>query len=108
MSFENTAIMSEENISDNFIFEEYHTGYMCRGIGQIAFPKENNTFEDAKNKALEEGAKIIVQPSRGKYWYIKGLPNKKYKPIDEIRDELTKNVQYNFKPGSTTWLIINN
>ena len=95
-----------ENISDNFIFEEYHTDYTCSGIGQIVFPKEGNTFQDAKNKALKEGAKMIVQPSRGKYWYIKGLPNKKYIHVDEIRNELNTNVKNNFKPRSSTWLII--
>ena len=53
--------------------------------------------------AIEIKATIIVKPSRGKYWYIKGIKNNK--SYEEIKSHLETNLHARYKVNSKTWLI---
>ena len=48
-------------------------------------------------------AQLIVRPSFGKYWYIKGINNKK--TPDEIREHIESNLVSGYKKKSRCWLI---
>ena len=72
------------------------------GIGNTTLPS-SHSFEYVLKYAISIQAHIIVKPSRGKFWYIKGInKNKTYK---EIRLHLESNLISNYKPNSKTWLI---
>ena len=48
------------------------------GIGQTTL-QSSNSIEDVLKLAINMKAYIIVKPSRGKFWYIKGInKNKTY------------------------------
>ena len=48
-------------------------------------------------------ATMIVKPSRGKFWYIKGTNNKK--SLEQIKIHLETNLNSEYKIRSKTWLI---
>jgi len=71
-------------------------------IGQEMLPSSWN-FYNVLVYAMERRAKIIVKPSRGNWWYIKGTnENKSY---DEIKDHLIENQNNEYRSNSMTWLI---
>ena len=76
------------------------------GIGQIKLSKDDHSFEDILNRAIEERAHVIVEPSRGKYWYIKGFNNTK--TTCEIQKHLDEMTNVNYKNKSKTLLITYN
>ena len=72
------------------------------GIGQEMLPSSWN-FYNVLVYAMERKAKIIVKPSRGNWWYIKGTnENKSY---DEIKEHLIENQNNEYRSNSITWLI---
>jgi hypothetical protein len=76
------------------------------GIGQIKLSKDDHSFEDILNRAIEERAHVIVEPSRGKYWYIKGFNNAK--TTCEIQKHLDEMTNVNYKNKSKTLFITYN
>ena len=46
--------------------------YNSWGIGQTTL-ESSNSFEYVLNYAINMKAHLIVKPSRGKFWYIKGI-----------------------------------
>ena len=94
-----------ENIYDGLkSIETYNTDtYGSWGIGEFKLPKVEYSFSDVLFKATQIKASVIVEPSRGKYWYIKGLNNKK--TFNEIKQHLYENKIINYKNKSKTWLI---
>ena len=72
------------------------------GIGQEMISNDIS-FEKVFEKAIKMKAHIIVKPSRGKYWYIKGTNNKK--SFREIEAHLESNLKNNYKKKSNLWLI---
>tara|TARA_B100000123_G_scaffold264650_1_gene234885 strand:- start:689 stop:970 length:282 start_codon:yes stop_codon:yes gene_type:complete len=72
------------------------------GIGQTTL-NSSDTFEEVLNYAIKIKASIIVKPSRGKFWYIKGLNNNK--SYDEIKNHLDNNILNKYKSKSKLWLI---
>ena len=72
------------------------------GIGAITLDI-SNSFEHVLKYAISKNAHLIVKPSRGKFWYIKGI-NKK-KSYDEIKSHIESNVTTKYKPKSKSWLI---
>lgn len=76
--------------------------YNSWGIGHKTKPISVD-FEKVLKYAIEIKANLIVKPSRGKNWYIKGINNKK--SYDEIKIHLENNKKSNYKPKSRTWLI---
>ena len=72
------------------------------GIGHITKPI-SWTFESVLTYAINIQAKVIVKPSRGKFWYIKGINNNK--SYEDIKHHLETNVISRYKEQSTTWLI---
>lgn len=50
--------------------------YNFWGIGHITKDKDIS-FEEVLKEAIKIKAKLIVKPSRGKFWYIKGINNNK-------------------------------
>jgi hypothetical protein len=73
------------------------------GIGHITKDKENSSFEEVLKYAIEIKAKLIVKPSRGKFWYIKGINNNK--SYDEIKNHLEINLSQEYKKNSKSWLL---
>ena len=72
------------------------------GIGQEMLPSSWN-FSNVLVYAIERKAKIIVKPSGGNWWYIKGTnENKSY---DEIKEHLINNESNAYRRNSITWLI---
>ena len=61
------------------------------------------TFEEVLKFAISEKAKLIVKPSRGKFWYIKGLNTTK--TYTEIKYQLDINIISKYKENSKTWLL---
>ena len=61
------------------------------------------TFEEVLKFAISEKAKLIVKPSRGKFWYIKGI--KTTKTYTEIKNQLDINITSKYKENSKTWLL---
>ena len=61
------------------------------------------SFEKILEKTIEMRGHIIVTPSRGKYWYIKGINNKK--SFEEIEEHIESNMKNNYKTRSNLWLI---
>ena len=76
--------------------------YNSWGIGHTTL-ESSNSFEYVLNYAINMKACIIVKPSRGKFWYIKGI-NKK-KTYEEIKLHIENNLSSDYKPNSKTWLI---
>ena len=62
-----------------------------------------HSFEYVLNYAINKKAFLIVKPSRGKFWYIKGI--NKNKTYDEIKLHIENNLNSKYKPNSKTWLI---
>ena len=76
--------------------------YGSWGIGQQTIDS-NESFENVLKVAMKEKAHVIVKPSRGKYWYIKGF--NKTKSFNEIESHIEMNNRNNYKKNSTLWLI---
>jgi len=76
--------------------------YNSWGISQITKPIAT-TFEEVLKEAIKIKAKLIVKPSRGKFWYIKGINNNK--SYDEIKNHLEINLAQEYKKNSKTWLL---
>ena len=76
--------------------------YNSWGIGYITL-ESSNELEDVLNYAINMKAHIIVKPSRGKFWYIKGI--NKNKTYDEIKLHIENNLKSDYKPNSKIWLI---
>uniref|UniRef100_A0A6C0CS19 Uncharacterized protein n=1 Tax=viral metagenome TaxID=1070528 RepID=A0A6C0CS19_9ZZZZ len=71
------------------------------GIGQAQIETDN--IYEALNKAFSLKANVIVKPSRGKFYYIKGINNKKSYMQIELH---VKNNEINeYKKNSRLWLI---
>ena len=80
----------------------YNTDVMGTwGIGQKKIQTDN--FIEALNFAFKLKANVIVKPSRGDYYYIKGTNNTK--SYLEIELHILNNRNNNYKPKSQTWLI---
>jgi hypothetical protein len=72
------------------------------GIGHITKPVSLE-FENILKCAIDIKATLIVKPSRGKFWYIKGINgNKSY---EHIKTHLENNLNSGYKNKSKTWLI---
>lgn len=84
-------------------FKTYNTDMSSSwGIGQTTEPIDK-TFDDVLKEAIKIKATLIVKPSRGRFWYIKGINNtKSYK---EIKSHLETNLNSKYKSKSRTWLI---
>ena len=72
------------------------------GIGNITIDCDY-PFETVLKFAIDKKAHLIVKPSRGKYWYIKGINNKK--TYQEIKSHIESNLISEYKPKSKSWLI---
>lgn len=72
------------------------------GIGQTTL-QSSNSFEYVLKFAINMNAHLIVKPSRGKFWYIKGI--NKNKTYEEIKLHIENNLSSKYKPNSKTWLI---
>ena len=72
------------------------------GIGCITKPR-SYTFEEIIKFAVIIKAKVIVKPSRGKYWYLKGINNKK--TYEDIKNHLETNQNMEYRKKSKTWLL---
>ena len=60
-------------------------------------------LENVLKYAINKKASIIVKPSRGKYWYIKGINNKK--SYEEIKNHIEENKNSKYKEKSKLWLL---
>ena len=72
------------------------------GIGHITKPISLE-FENILKCAIDMKANVIVKPSRGKFWYIKGTNNKK--SYEQIKIHLETNLNSKYKNKSKTWLL---
>ena len=72
------------------------------GIGQDTQPI-SQTFDEVLKYAISIKANLIVKPSFGKYWYIKGINNKK--TTEEIKEHIEQNLLNSYKKKSKCWLI---
>ena len=72
------------------------------GIGHYTIDITKN-FDYVLNDAIGKKATIIVKPSRGKFWYIKGINNKK--TYQEIKSHIESNKNNKYKENSHLWLI---
>jgi len=89
-----------ENIS---LLRKYNTDiYGSWGIGHITKPI-TTSFEEVLQFAIEIHASVIVKPSRGNNWYIKGLNNSK--SFVEIQNHVETNHHNNYRNKSNLWLI---
>lgn len=61
------------------------------------------SFEDILKIAIEHKAKVIVKPSRSKYWYIKEINSDK--SYEDIKNELINNEKLKYKVNTKLWLI---
>jgi hypothetical protein len=71
------------------------------GIGEKKIETEN--FIEALNFAFSLKANVIVKPSRGKFYYIKGTNDKK--SYNQIELHIRNNQINDYKPKSKLWLI---
>jgi hypothetical protein len=72
------------------------------GIGSATL-ESTKSFEEVFNYAIKIKCNLIVKPSRGKYWYIKGInQNKSY---EEIKNHIENNLKNGYKSNSKCWLI---
>ena len=76
--------------------------YNSWGIGHTTKPI-SWTFENVLNYTIGIKANVIVKPSKGKYWYIKGINNNK--TYEDIKNHLETNLNSGYKENSRTWLI---
>lgn len=76
--------------------------YNSWGIEQITL-ESPNSFKYVLNYAINMKAHLIVKPSRGKFWYIKGI--NKNKTYEEIKLHIENNLSSDYKPNSKTLLI---
>ena len=76
--------------------------YNSWGIGHTTL-EASNSFEYVLNFAINMKAYLIVKPSRGKFWYIKGI--NKNKTYEEIKLHIESNLTAKYKPNSKIWLI---
>ena len=72
------------------------------GLGQETQPI-SQTFDEVLKYAISIKANLIVKPSFGKYWYIKGINNKK--TTEEIKEHIEQNLLNSYKKKSKCWLI---
>jgi len=72
------------------------------GIGQTRKPIIWS-FENVLEYAVGIKANLIVKPSRGKFWYIKGTNNNK--SYQEIKNHLESNLNSKYKENSKSWLL---
>ena len=72
------------------------------GIGQTTKPI-TLSFQKALDYAISKKAYALVKPSRGKFWYIKGINNNK--SYNEIKEHIENNLNNNYKPKSNIWLL---
>lgn len=71
------------------------------GLGISEDKIQTNNFIEALQFAMENRAHVLVKPSRGRFYYIKGM-NKTY---DEIEQHLIQNRNVQYKQNSTSYLI---
>ena len=71
------------------------------GIGEARIETDN--IYEALNKAFSLKANVIVKPSRGKFYYIKGINNKK--SYMQIELHVKNNEISEYKKNSRLWLI---
>ncbi len=76
--------------------------YNSWGIGQTT-KSISWTFENVLKYTIGIKANVIVKPSKGKYWYIKGINNNK--TYEDIKIHLETNINSGYKENSRTWLI---
>jgi len=72
------------------------------GIGHITVDI-NMSFKEVLEKAIEKKAFVIVKPSRGKYWYVKGINGNK--TFEEIKEHIENNLKNDYRNKSQCWLI---
>jgi hypothetical protein len=72
------------------------------GIGQNTVDIDTS-FEEILKYAIRIQAYIIVKPSRGKYWYIKGI--NRNKTYEEIKLHIENNLIAKYKENSKLWLL---
>ena len=72
------------------------------GLGQTTL-NSSLEFEYVLKYAIKIKAYLIVKPSRGKFWYIKGF--NKNKTYQEMKSHIESNLVSKYKPNSKTWLI---
>ena len=63
----------------------------------------SNSFDDVLKYTINIKGNVIVKPSRGKFWYIKGI--NKNKSYEEIKLHIENNLISKYKPKSKIWLI---
>ncbi len=63
----------------------------------------NTPFEEVLKFTIIKKAHLIIKPSRGNYWYIKGM--KETSKFSQIEYHIENNQQNKYKPKSTLWLI---
>lgn len=80
----------------------YNTDVMGSwGIGERSIETDN--FIEALNFAFNLKANVIVKPSRGRFYYIKGTNNNK--SYIQIELHVLNNQNNGYKPNSSLWLI---
>ena len=72
------------------------------GIGQYTIDNSYN-FEYVLKEAIKNKANVIVKPLRSKFWYIKGINNKK--TYQEIKNHIKLNQYNKYREKSQLWLI---
>ena len=83
--------------------KKYNTDiYGSWGIGQETLLSQE-LFENVLKYAINKKASIIVKPSRGKYWYIKGINNNK--SYEDIEKHIEDNKKSKYKENSQLWLL---
>jgi len=88
---------------DNSTWTTYNTDtFGSWGIGYTTLPS-SDLFEDVLQFAKNKKAYAIVKPSRGKFWYIKGI--NKNKTYEAIKLHIESNLTAKYKPNSKIWLI---
>ena len=78
--------------------DTYNSMGICNNIVSI-----DKGFEEVLKICIDKKAMLIVKPSCGKYWYIKGINDKK--SYSEIKSHLESNVNTGYKKRSNTWLL---
>ncbi len=80
----------------------YNTDVMGSwGIGEKKIETEN--FIEALNFAFSLNANVVVKPSRGRFYYIKGTNNNK--SYMQIELHVRNNQNNGYKKNSNLWLI---
>ena len=86
----------------SFIYETDTNGSWGLGQVKVAEPISGDVTEIFQ-EAKRIGGRLVVIPSRGNYWYIKGFNmNKSY---CDIIEHLRENVKNGYKPKSRTYLL---